>query len=157
MTINLVEDYAEKIEPLLELAKRAYGSRSTLSPQHDASRAYTALLVEYYAKGGSLLELASKLKVTYAGLRRRIITAELPASKKRTRSKATPDDVTTTATALKALQQTGDTEEYHNAVYQAYEIEGISLGKLAKAMGLSSSNPLYYAVSKARIARSELV
>ena len=157
MTINLVEEYAEKIEPLLELAKKAYGSRSTVSPQHDASRQYTALLVEYYSKGGSLLDLASKLKVTYAGIRRRIITAELPSTKKRTRSKATPIDIANAATILKTLQATGHTEQYHNAVYQAYEVQGISLGKLAKAMGLSSSNPLYYAVSKARIAKTELV
>jgi hypothetical protein len=157
MTTNLIEEYSEKIEPLLELAKRAYGSRSTTSPQHDASREYTALLVEYYGKGGSLLDLASKLKVTYAGMRRRIITAELSSTKKRTRSKATIVDVSTAAEMLKALQQTGHTEEYHNAVYKVYEEEGISLGKLAKAMGLSSSNPLYYAVAKARIAKSELV
>jgi hypothetical protein len=157
MTTNLVEEYSEKIEPFLELAKKAYGSRSTVSPQHDASRQYTALLVEYYAKGGSLLELASKLKVTYAGVRRRIITAELPSTKKRNRSRTSEVDVQTAAKTLKEVQQTGCTEDYHKAVYEAYEIHGISLGKLAKAMGLSSSNPLYYAVSKARIAKSEVV
>ena len=87
----MTEEYADLMAPLLPLAKKAYGSRNTNSPQHEASREYTRLLVDYYSKGGSLLKLAEALGVTYAGLRRRIITNDIPPKSKKVRSKATED------------------------------------------------------------------
>jgi hypothetical protein len=54
----LLEQYAPKLAELLPLARKAYGSRDIVSPQHDASREYTRLLVEFYQRGGSLLQLS---------------------------------------------------------------------------------------------------
>jgi hypothetical protein len=155
MKDELLNEYAELMTPLLPLAKKAYGSRATASPQHDASREYTRLLVEFYSKGGSLLQLAEHLSVTYAGIRRRIITAEIPAMPKGKSSKATGDMITRRAETLKAIQATGDTERYHEAIYHMYAVENISLAKIAKAMGLSSANPLYYAVAKIKILKNQ--
>lgn len=157
MKDELLNEYAELMEPLLPLAKKAYGSRATASPQHDASREYTRLLVEFYSKGGSLLQLAEQLKVTYAGIRRRIITAEIPAQPKGKTSKATDSMIAIRAEDLKTIQATGDTEKYHEAIYHIYEVEKISLAKIAKAMGLSSANPLYYAVAKIKILKNQEV
>ena len=157
MKDELLNEYAKLMEPLLPLAKKAYGSRATKSPQHDASREYTRLLVEFYSKGGSLLQLVDRLNVTYAGVRRRIITAEIPAEPKGKSSKVDNNIVTQRAEDLKKIQAEGDTEKYHQEVYQVYVVEKISLAKIAKAMGLSSANPLYYAVAKAKIAKSEII
>ena len=93
MKDELLEEYSAKILPILPLAKKAYGARDTKSPQHDASRSYTDLLVEYYGKGGSLLSMATKLGVTYAGVRRRVIMSEIPVTPNRTRRKATPQEL----------------------------------------------------------------
>ena len=80
---DLLEEYKSKIEPLLPMAKKAFGSRSNESPEHLASRQYTQLLTEYYAKGGSLVAMAGELGVVYAGLRRRVTTADLPVREAR--------------------------------------------------------------------------
>lgn len=157
MKDEILNEYADLMEPLLPLAKRAYGSRATQSPQHDASREYTRLLVEFYSKGGSLLQLAQRLGVTYAGVRRRILTAEIPAQPKGRSSKATESMILRRAEILKELQASGDTEKYHEAIYTMYEVEKISLAKIAKAMGLSSANPLYYAVAKVKILKNQAV
>ena len=63
---EITEKYAGKIAPHLELAKRAYGLRGQATPAHVASAKYTELVKEYYAKGGSLVALASKLGVAYS-------------------------------------------------------------------------------------------
>lgn len=151
MTINLalLEDYARRIEPLLPLAKKAYGSRDTDSPQHDASREYTRLLVEYYEKGGSLLAMAERLEVTYAGLRRRVTTADLTPSSKRPR-KRFPDEVYTAAVEEILAAKAEGSHLYHLALKKHYDA-GLSLAKIAQKMGLSSANPLYYAVNRVRI------
>jgi hypothetical protein len=93
MKDELLDKYAPQLAELLPLARRAYGSRDIVSPQHDASREYTRLLVEFYNQGGSLLQLATRLGVTYAGIRRRVITVDIPASTSKKRSKATPAEV----------------------------------------------------------------
>lgn len=157
MTDELLDEYEAKILPVLELAKKAYGSRSTASPQHDASRQYTQYLVEYYSKGGSILKLASRIDVTYAGIRRRITTSEIPAKPKGKRSRATKETMMLAAIDIATAKASGDTEKYHEAIYDAYEIQGISLAKIAKALGLSSANPLYYAVSKIKLSKEDIV
>jgi hypothetical protein len=156
MKDKLLETYASQMAELLPLARKAYGSRETKSPQHDASRQYTALAVEYYSNGGSLLDLAAKLGVTYAGLRRRVVTAELPSPSKRNRSKATPEEVQQAADRILEAKAIGTTK-YHEALRREYEDNGISLTKIAKALGLSSANPLYYGVSRTKIKESEIV
>jgi hypothetical protein len=155
MTEELVAKYAEQIAPLLELAKKAYGSRNTRSPQHDASRRYTELLVEFYNQGGSLLALAKALDVTYAGIRRRVSTASVPVPSARIRSKATPDEVNAAVARIK-LAKEGTTEEYHEALRHEYEDNNISLAKIADGLGLSSANPLYYGVARVKIKANEL-
>jgi transposase len=152
----LLEQYAPQLAELLPLARKAYGSRDTVSPQHDASRKYTQLLVEFYHRGGSLLQVAERLGVTYAGIRRRVITNEIPPSSSKNRSKATPEQVLEAAATIKLAKISGGTEAYHDAIRFAYETNGISLTKIAKAMGLSSANPLYYAVARTKIRENEL-
>jgi hypothetical protein len=73
MNMELVEEYKSKIEPILPAAKRANGSRKKSTPEHEASRQYTKLLVEFHDKGGSLPQLASALSVAYSGIRRRVV------------------------------------------------------------------------------------
>lgn len=142
-----LERYAQLIEPLLPLAKKAYGSRDTISPQHDASREYTRLLVEFYNDGeGSLLDLSKRLGVQYAGVRRRVVNNDVPASSHRPRKKF-PEEVYDSAVAeIKTARETG-TYEYHLTLHKYYEI-GLSMSKIAKRLGLSSANPLYYGINR---------
>lgn len=148
---QLVEKYAPLLRELLPLARRAYGSRNTVSPQHDASREYTRLLVEYYNLGGSLIDISKAVGVTYAGVRRRVTMAEIEPSKRRNRSKATPEQVAEASKRILEIKNSGSVQEYHEALRHEYEDNGISLTKIAKAIGLSSSNPLYYGVSRTKL------
>ena len=149
---ELVEQYAPRLRELLPLARKAYGSRSTVSLQHDASREYTSLLVEYYSKGGSLIAIAEAVGVTYAGVRRRVTTAGLIPSSKRLRSKATEQDVSDAVARIKFAKNQSITE-YHEALRREYEDNGVSLTKIAKALGLSSANPLYYGVARTKLTK----
>lgn len=148
---HLIEQYAPRLAELLPLARKAYGSRDTKSPQHDASREYTQLLVQYYSKGGSLLAIAKELGVTYAGVRRRVITDEVQPSSKRIRSKATPEEVMKAVERITVARNSGSVQDYHEALRHEYEDNRVSLTKIAKAMGLSSANPLYYGVAKSKL------
>lgn len=142
-----LERYAQAIEPLLPLAKRAYGSRDTVSPQHDASREYTRLLVEFYNNGqGSLLDMSKRLRVQYAGVRRRVVNSDVPPSSHRPRKKFS-DDVY--ERELKKIRKAKDstTYEYHLALYSAWK-KGLSMTRVAKMLGLSSANPIYYGINR---------
>jgi chromosome segregation and condensation protein ScpB len=151
MEFSVFEEYAQKLKELLPLARRAYGSRSVDSPQHDASREYTRLVVEYYRRGGSLINLAQALGVTYAGLRRRVITAEISAPKKRNYSRASQEQSVEAFNRIMRVKELGTVEAYHEALRHEYEDNGISLTKIAKLMGLSSANPLYYGVARTKM------
>jgi hypothetical protein len=74
----------------------------------------------------------------------------VPASESRNRSKATPEEVQKAAERVKRARLEG-VVTYHEALRHEYEDNKISLNKLAKALGLSSSNPLYYGVSRTKI------
>jgi hypothetical protein len=150
MSETLVEEYAPRLKELLPLARKAYGSRDTKSPQHDASREYTRLLVEFYNKGGSLIGISEALGVTYAGVRRRVTTHDIPTSSKRVRSRATQQEVAEAVERVKEAKLKG-VEEYHESLRHEYEDNGISLTKIAKGLGLSSSNPLYYGVARTKM------
>jgi len=150
MKDEMIAEYAPALAELLPLARRAYGSRNTKSPQHDASRKYTKLLVEFYAKGGSLLQLASSLGVTYAGLRRRVLTDQIPAAEKNKRSKAEQPEIDAAVARIRVAKHKGK-NKYHEQIIHEYEVNGVSLQKIAKGLGLSSANPLYYAVSRMRV------
>ena len=153
MKDELFEQYAQAMEPLLPLAKRAYGSRDIVSPQHDASREYTRLLKEFYNGGGSLLDLAKRLEVNYAGLRRRVNTADLKPSSGRARKKFTDAEYTAEVNRVLAAKEEG-TDQYHLALLGTFD-SGMSLARVAKEMGLSSANPLWYGVNKLRMERGE--
>jgi hypothetical protein len=130
MNAELVQEYKTKIQPILPLAKKAFGSRNQETPAHDASREYTRLLIEFHKRGGSLPQLAKALKV---------------ASIKPT-VRASKEDVERSATrVLKAKEKSVD--DYHDQLAKEYQA-GISLSNLAKAMGLSSAAPLYYGVQR---------
>jgi lambda repressor-like predicted transcriptional regulator len=150
MKDDMIAEYAPALADLLPLARKAYGSRNTKSPQHDASREYTRLLVEFYAKGGSLLQLAAKLGVTYAGLRRRVLTDQIPAAEKNKRSKAEQPEIDAAVARIRVAKHKGK-KNYHEQIIHEYEVNGVSLQKIAKGLGLSSANPLYYAVSRMRV------
>jgi hypothetical protein len=150
MEFLVFEQYVESLKKLLPLARRAYGSRSVKSPQHEASREYTKLVVEYYQRGGSLITLSKALGVTYAGLRRRVITSEISAPTKRNYSKASPEQIVDAFNRIMKIKELGTVEDYHEALRHEYEDNGISLTKIAKLMGLSSANPLYYGVARTK-------
>jgi len=144
----LVEQYAKKIEPLLPLAKRAYGSRAQTTPAHIASKEYTRLLGEFYEKGGSLVSLSERLDVAYSGVRRRVFTAKIPPSTiKKGRIKHSEADVAAAAKRVLTARDTGGAEAYHDALAEEYA-HGISLAALAEQLGLSSAAPLYYGVQR---------
>lgn len=155
MSEELLNEYEAKIVPVLDLAKKAYGSRGTKSPQHDASRKYTQYLVEYYSKGGSLLKISKRLGVTYAGVRRRIVTDQMPPESKRRHSSSTPIQIFEAAARVLDAKSNLGTMGYHDALRYEYEINGVSLTKLAKELGLSSANPLYYGVSRSKLREFE--
>lgn len=144
----LIEQYEPRLKSLMPLAIKAYGLRSTDSPAHVASREYTGLVKEYYEAGGSLVALAKELGITYASLRRRVVMFDMPSRSDRTHSKTEPQDFELALERIKAARAAG-TGEYHRQLLTEYE-NGVSLGKLASALGLSSSNPLYYGVQRAR-------
>lgn len=151
MSDALLEKYKAKLEPLVPLATKAYGSRSNDTPAHRASRKYTELLVEYYEQGGSLVAMANELGVVYAGLRRRVTTADAPVREAKPRSRFEPEQLDAAVERIKAAKAKG-TEEYHAQLAKEYD-KGVSLAKVATALGLSSSNPLYYGVQRAHSRR----
>lgn len=148
MNDQLVQEYKEKIEPLLILAKKAYGSRNQDTPAHNASREYTRLLIEYQKRGGSLPKLAKELKVAYAGVRRRVVmnSVAVASIKPSVRSLRQSDAVDNAAIRVKKAKETG-VNEYHDQLAKEYTA-GVSLSALAKALGLSSAAPLYYGVQR---------
>jgi hypothetical protein len=143
---ELTETYAEKIRPILNLAKTAYGHRDQVTPAHNASREYTRLLKEYYAEGGSLVVLAQTLGVAYSGMRRRVFTSALPATTQKKRTKRLTEETAQAVERVKAARAVG-MDEYHLQLFNEYH-DGYSLALIAEGLGLSSSAPLYYAVQR---------
>lgn len=149
---ELVAQYAKKIQPIVEDAKKAYGSRTQTTPAHKASKLYTNLLVEYYEKGGSISMLASSLGVTYAGIRRRITTAktQIPAAPRR--KGLTEEAIEASLERVKAARNRGPVK-YHAQLAKERE-SGIPLAAIAKGLGISNSAPLYYGVQRYYLAKS---
>ena len=141
---NLVLEYTEKISPILPLAKKAYGSRSQVSPAHVASRTYTELLIEFQSKGGSLPQLAQSLNVAYPGLRRRVVMNDVSVSSIKPKNRATKQQNLDAAQRVKQAKEIG-IDQYHDQLANEYR-SGVSLSVLARELGLSSAAPLYYGV-----------
>ena len=146
MSQQLVEEYASRIEPLLPLAKKAYGSKSQNTPAHEASREYTRLLAEFQSKGGSLPMLAKKLNVAYAGVRRRVVMSDVTVSAVRPKTRLKEQNIQSAAQRVLAAKET-NVDAYHDQLAEEYK-HGISLSNLAKEMKLSSAAPLYYGVQR---------
>jgi hypothetical protein len=146
MSQELVEKYAQLIEPILPIAKKAYGSRSQSTPAHDASREYTRLLTEFYLKGGSLPLLAKRLHVAYAGVRRRVVMNDISVSLVKPKIRVKDQDVRSAALRVNKAKLE-NVDSYHDQLAREYRA-GISLSNLAKELGLSSAAPLYYGVQR---------
>jgi len=144
---ELVEEYANRIEPLLPLAQKAYGARTRMGPHHEASREYTALLSEFQSKGGSLPLLAKRLNVAYAGMRRRVAMRDISASsfKPKTTRKTKEQIQEAAQRVLDAKMR--DTDSYHDQLAKEYR-SGVAVSVLAKELGLSSAAPLYYGIQR---------
>lgn len=147
-TDDLIEKYADLIEPHLELAKRAYGAKTQTTPAHVASREYTRLLVEFNENGGSLIKLAKRLGVSYSGVRRRVFTSNVPSVKSTRRQRSTIDQATIedAVTRVNSAKSLG-IEAYHHQLHDEY-YSGIPMNVLAKALGISNAAPLYYAIQR---------
>lgn len=143
---DLTMEYAERIRPLLPLAKRAYGSRTQTTPNHDASREYTRLLVEFHDKGGSLTALAKELGVAYAGLRRRVVMRNVDVSSVRPKARGSMEGLDAAVTRILAAKSIS-VDAYHDQLAEEYR-NGISLAGIARELKLSSSAPLYYGVQR---------
>jgi hypothetical protein len=147
---ELTERYAEKIKPILPLAKKAYGSRNQETPAHKASRKYTALLNEYVEKGGSLIALSRELDVAYSGMRRRVFTSKQPpvTSVRGTtaRPKKSKEEVEAAISRVKKAREKG-TAAYHEQLAKEYA-SGVSLNVIARGLGITNASPLYYGVQR---------
>jgi hypothetical protein len=141
---DLLLEYTDKILPILPLAKKAYGSRTQVTPEHEASRTYTELLVEFKSKGGSLPQLAKALGVAYPGIRRRVIMKDVNLSEVKPKTRATRQENADAVGRVKQAKETG-IDQYHDQLALEYK-NGVSLSVLARELGLSSAAPLYYGV-----------
>jgi hypothetical protein len=148
MNVELLQEYKGKIEPILPSAKRANGSRSKVTPEHDASRLYTKLLIEYKDKGGSLPKLADALGVAYSGVRRRVImdTVSVEQIKPIHKIAISEEDIRYATQRVQQAKLEG-ISEYHDQLAQEYK-NGIPMATLAKSLGLSGAAPLYYGVQR---------
>jgi hypothetical protein len=142
----LVIEYRDKINPLLPLATKAYGSREQQTPAHEASREYTRLLAEFQDKGGSLPELAKALGKAYAGMRRRVVMRDVSVSAVKPRVKGKSEDLNDAAARVRAARIVS-VEAYHDQLRYEFET-GASMGGLARMLGVSSAAPLYYGVQR---------
>lgn len=152
--LELLDEYFTHIAPLKAKAEKAFGSRATDSDNHEVSKQYTDLLVEYTDKGGSLLLLAEALEVTYPALRRRVATANVAPLTRHTRSKANTKQYNEAVEIIQPLRNSKNTVAYHDAIKVAYD-KGLSINKLASYLGLKSAYPLYYGLNKARMRSGE--
>lgn len=148
MSEELTKTYAEKIRPHLDLAKKAYGARNQSTPAHIASKNYTQLLKEFSEQGGSLLKLADELGVAYSGMRRRVFTADMPSAKNFwTKKKLSSEEVDAAIARVRNARELGP-REYHKQLSTEYYDNGVSLGAIAKGLGIKNAAPLYYGVNR---------
>jgi hypothetical protein len=141
---DLITEYTDLIKPILPLAKKAYGSRSQSGAEHEASRRYTELLIEFQEKGGSLPKLATSLKVAYPGLRRRIVMKNVDVASIKPKTRATHRENADAVDRVKKAKEVG-INQYHDQLAEEYKL-GVSMSSLARELGLSSASPLYYGI-----------
>lgn len=151
---ELIETYAARIIPLLELAKRAYGSRAQSSAAHEASREYTRLLIEYKSLGGSLVTLAPAVNTTYGAMRRRIATASAPPTNRRP-NRVVKEQTDAAVARVLAARAEGGANAFHTQLAIEYD-NGASLSAIASQMGIKGSAGLYYGMQRARSRAAEV-
>lgn len=134
---------------LMPQAQEAYGSRATESENHDISREFTFLLVQYVGDGGSLQMMADALGTTISALQRRVKTYKVEPLPRSTRSTAPEYEYTRASERLNKIKKIS-TFAYHTAIKEEYD-RGLSLNKLARHMGLKGAYPLYYGLNNARM------
>lgn len=145
-TVNttLVADYAERMRPLLPLARRAYGTQGPNSPSRQASDEVNKLLVEYVdEKGGNVTHLARELEdsISLAGLRRRLRSARNgggllgTTSTSRKRGSKDPNRVSDAARKISDAKNVSSIA-YGDAVREVYAA-GVSLSAVAKELDCS--------------------
>lgn len=145
---DLIESYAERLRPLSVQARKANGLRTLDTPAHEASREYTRLLQEYYEKGGSLVAMAKELGVAYSGLRRRVyLSSTISESTTFKVSRATQEEVDAAVRRVKRAKAAG-VQQYHAQLATEYYDNNISLGKIARGLGISNASPLYYGAQR---------
>jgi hypothetical protein len=147
MSDDLIKEYKDKIDPILLLAKKAYGSRTQKTPAHDASRRYTDLLIEFKLKGGSLPGLARELNVAYAGVRRRVVMKDVTVASVRPKSRTLDENSVIEASERVKKAKENGVSSYHDQLAKEYQ-DGIPMSGLARGLGLSSAAPLYYGVQR---------
>lgn len=142
---NLVVEYADKMRPLLPLARTAYGTQGPDSPARLASDEVNRYLIEYVdRKGGNITHLANELGtelISLAGLRRRLrsarngrlLGASAPASRKR--GSKDPARVESAADLISAAREESS-HSYGAAVREVYN-SGVSLSAVAKKLDCS--------------------
>jgi hypothetical protein len=143
----LLDEYAEKIRPLLPLATKAYGRRDQDTPAHKASREYTNLLCEFHRRSGSLQKLAEKVGVSYSGMRRRVHTANIPPLRSPRKASKDTINVSMVEHAADRVRQAKITsvEKYHEQLFNEFNA-GVPMNMLARELGISNAAPLYYGV-----------
>lgn len=151
------KEFADKIRPSLEMAKKAYGSQAPDSPARQASEYVNAVILLYSESGGALPELARQLEgeISLSGLRRRLRIArgvdisamqgeeQVVGRIKRPRGKKDPELIKQAAKKIKDAREVGG-RAYGDAVREVYD-DGISLTAVAEKVGVS-----YYSLWSAK-------
>lgn len=144
-TVNtdLVDEYAERMRPLLPLAAKAYGTQGPNSPSRQASDQVNELILEYVdQKGGNVTHLANALEgdISLAGLRRRLRSARnggLLGSTTTGRKRGSKDPEVVIPAAKKIAQARNvSPATYGKAVREVYQ-DGVSLSAVAKELKCS--------------------
>lgn len=141
---TLVEEYAERLRPLLPIARKAYGTQGPQSEARLASQRVNKILLDYVdEKGGNVTHLANELgtdMISLAGLRRRLRSARSghslgATSTSKKRGDKNPGRVAEAAERIKTAKEKGS-PEYGAEVRKVYD-EGVSLAAVAGKIGIS--------------------
>lgn len=144
----ILEYYRLQILPLLPLAKKAFGTRTRVTPAHRASAEYTRLLCEFRSLDGSLLDLSDVLEVNYSGMLKRVLMHDTFIDENKPDLFAPNADLPNAASRIKEARSSGGTEMYHAQILEEYRA-GFSIQNLAKALGVTSASILYYGAQRA--------
>lgn len=141
-TINreLVDQYAERLRPLLPIAARAYGSQPPNSPARRASDEVNKIILEYVDNhSGNMTHLAAALdgQISLPGLRRRLRSARGGSLGTPARKRGTKDPKLVEAAAREIAQARAvSSARYAQAVRNTYA-NGVSLAAVADKMGIA--------------------